>query len=143
MGLAVALSFSGCSSDAPKSAAQYRREVNAVCRAARRAVAELPKVNGADPVALVKSGRRALVDQRDATKSLHALRPPTPLSRAAHAWLVLVGRALNAIDDSLRAQERSDLTAAERANASASKLVLEADAAARGLGVSDCVTPPT
>ena len=106
-------------------------------------MAELPKANGADPVALVKSGRRALADQRDATRSLRALHPPAPLSRAAHAWLALVGRALNAIDDSLRAQARSDLTAAERANASASKLVLEADAAARGLGVSDCVTPPT
>ncbi len=114
-----------------------------MCRDARRAVAELPKVNGADPVALVQSGRRALADQRDAAKSLHALRPPAPLSRAARAWLALVGRALNAIDDSLRAQARSDVSAAERANASAAKLVLESDAAAAALGVSDCVTPPT
>ncbi|MEO6468102.1 MAG: hypothetical protein ABIP21_03300 [Acidimicrobiia bacterium] len=143
VGLAVALSVSGCSSDAPKTAAQYRREANAVCRAARRAVAELPEVNGADPVALVESGRRALVDQRDAARSLHALRPPASLSRAARAWLELVGRGLNAIGDSLRAQAKSDLPAAERANASASKLVLEADAAARALGVSDCATPPT
>ena len=114
-----------------------------MCRDARRAVAELPKVNGADPVALVQSGRRALADQRDAAKSLQALRPPAPLSRAARAWLALVGRALNAIDDSLRAQARSDLSAAERANASAAKLVLESDAAAAALGVSDCVTPLT
>ena len=143
MAFAVALGFTGCSSDAPRTAAQYRHEVNAVCRAARRAVAELPKANAADPVALVKAAQRALVDQRDAARSLEALRRPAQLSRAARAWLALVGRALNAIDDSLRAQAQSDLTAAERANASASKLVLEADAAARALGVLDCATPPT
>ena len=141
MCLAAALGFIGCSSDAPRTPAQYRQGVNAVCRATRRAVAARPKPNAADPVALVKSGQRALVDQRNATRTLEALRPPAQLTRAAHAWLALVGRALNAVDASLRAQARSDLTVAARANATASKLVVEADAAARELGVSDCATP--
>ncbi len=141
MWFAATLGFTGCSSDAPKTAAQYRSEVNAVCRATRRAVAEHPNADIADPVALVKSGERALVDQRDATRSLQALRPPAQLLRAAHAWLALIGRALDAVDDSLRAQARSDLSAAEHANATASRFVVAADAAARALGVSDCATP--
>ena len=144
--LAVALGFPACSSsssgDAPTTAAQYRREVNAVCRATRTAVAELPKADSGDPVALVKSGQRALVDQRDAERSLQALRPPAQLSRATRAWLTLVGRALDAVDASLRAQARSDLTVAEQANATASELVVAADTAARGLGASDCATAP-
>lgn len=141
--LAATLGFTGCSSDTPRTAAQYRHDVNAVCRATRRTVAARPKPNAADPVALVKSGQRALVDQRDATRSLQALRPPAQLTRAARAWLALVRRSLDAVDASLRAQVRFDLTAAARANATASKLAVEADAAARELGVSDCATPPT
>ena len=116
----MAIGFPACSgsssSDAPKTATQYRREVNAVCRTTRTAVAELPKAGSADPVALVKSGQRALVDQRDAARSLQALRPPAQLSRATRAWLALVGRTLDAVDASLRAQARSDLAAAERAD---------------------------
>ena len=142
--LAVALGIPACtsSSGAPKTAAQYRREVNAVCRATRTAVAELPKAGSADPVALVKSGQRALVDQREAARSLQALRPPAQMSRATRAWLALVGSALDAVDASLRAQARSDLAGAEKANATASKLAIAADAAARELGASDCATPP-
>ena len=141
--LAVALGIPACTSSngAPKTAVQYRREVNAVCRATRAAVAELPKANSADPKALVKLGQRALVDQRDAARSLQALRPPAQLARATRAWLVLVRNALDAVDASLRAQVRSDLGAAEQANATASKLVLAADGAARELGASDCATP--
>lgn len=141
--VAAALGFTGCGGDAPRTAAQYRHDVNAVCRATRRAVAARPKPNAADPVALVKSGQRALVDQRDATRSLQALRPPAQLKRAAEAWLALVERALHAVDASLRAQARSNLTAAARLNATASTLVVAADAAARQLDVSDCATPPT
>ena len=145
LSLTVAIGFPACGgsgSDAPKTAAQYRREVNAVCRTARTAVAELPKAESADPVALVKLGQRALVDQREGARSLQALRPPAQLSRATRAWLALVGRTLDAVDASLRAQARSDLAAAEHANATASKLAIAADAAARELGASDCASPP-
>ena len=64
------------------------------------------------------------------------------MSRAARSWLSLVARALDAVDASLRAQARSDLAAAEHANATASKLAIAADAAARELGASDCASAP-
>lgn len=120
--------------------AEYRREVNAVCRSARIAITELAPADAANPVALVKSGRRALAAQRVAARELAEIRAPAESERAVRKWLTLVGRALDSIEASLRAQASIDLAAAATANAEGALLVAEADAAARVLGVLQCVT---
>ncbi len=95
---------------------------------------------GATPEAMIRSGRRALVRQRAAIRTIAAIpQPPDERPRVAR-WLVLVRRALDTVGASLDAQARVDLTAADRANSAGTALVQRADLAARALGLDDCVT---
>ena len=143
-GLALAgflLAACGGSGGGALSEPDFRREANAVCRSTRSAIAHLPKADAENPPALVNAGKRALAKEREAVRELAGLHAPTTVERSVLRWLRLVGRALDSVDASLRAQGHGDLAAASRANAEGSRLVTAADAAARGLRVSECATP--
>lgn len=130
-----------CGSSGPPSPADYHRDVNAICRSTRIAIAHLPKANVANPAALMKAGQRALVMERDAVRKVAVLTPPAGEERAVRHWLDLVSRALNSVETSLRAQRAGDLEAASRANTEGTRLVTQADQAAGALKVRDCATP--
>lgn len=130
-----------CGGTEPPSPADYRRDVNAICRSTRTAIAHLPKANTADPAALVKSGQRALAIERNAARKIAGLTPPARDERAVRHWLDLVGRALDSVEVSLRAQRAGDLAAASRANTEGTGLVTQADQAAGALEFGDCATP--
>lgn len=130
-----------CGGTEPPSRADYRRDLNAICRSTRTVIAHLPKADAADPAALVKSGQRALAIERDAVRKVAGLTPPAGDERAVRHWLDLVGRALDSVEASLRAQRAGDLAAASRANTEGARVVTQADQAAGALKVGDCATP--
>ncbi len=138
--VAVAMTLAACGSDAPPTHADFRRQVNAQCRAVRKAVTKLAPAADATPEEMIRAGRRALVRQRAAVRTIAAIaRPPDERARIAR-WLALVQRALDAVASSLDAQARIDLSAANQANGTGTALVQQADTEARALGVDDCVT---
>lgn len=130
-----------CTSTSAPIPVGYRRAANAVCRSTRAKVAQFPKPDTTDPSSLVASGRRTLAAERDAVRDLSALAPTPRDERLVRRWLALTRRALGAVDASLRAQARGDLTAAARANADGATRVTAADEVARRLKLSECATP--
>lgn len=90
-----------CSSDSPVAVADYRREMNSVCRTTHAAVARIPEADAGDPTALPKAGRRALIAQRDAVRALRAVRVSPQSAPAVRKWLALVQHALDSVDSSL------------------------------------------
>jgi hypothetical protein len=138
----VIIAVTACSGDAAPTRTEYRRDVNAVCRSQRTAIAHLPKPDRSQPDSLIRVGTKMLDLQRSALHQISNLQAPAGDLRASRQWQREVTKVLDLVAASLAAQRRGDLPAATAANASGLLAATRADATARKLGFTACASPP-